>query len=689
MGNGHKFSMDFTNADLFDKTAVEDYVTKGSHVYPEQVVQPVIIEKKPVEKKTVKKAKQGRSRKKSTTSDKALIESVLEKPQGEANAVSSSPPPGEGPLVDFGDNQDSLEGQLSSAATAPEDVYVPPEGDGERPLVSEFDLPQVKSTKQKLHEQKSLQDDEYIYNGYVNSFVGLGHNPQQAKSLATVMMDHYTNYIKPMAESAGLTMFAGLTEGRTRSAFYNEASGINKDAAKEYAANLAEGVRSWEDRMQHVAQMDTQISNSVIQPGRVWNDKSLFSKAAVGFSAGLYRMLQVTQGRIGGANPVIQAMQSAIQQDLASQELELNRLFKQRGNLRQEGMDALGFAEFKNQALQEGLVYRLGTIEAEMNKQLMDETLPLQTKAQYMKDIAEIGKMKMEAMTKLSQGYLKAMPKFKGGKGSGGGGRGKALGPTELNIGAFGFDIDGQTVIDVGDKTQKKELEKSLLGSANTVRLLREALAMGIDKDMPWDSKRILIKQRIDQALKATIASGGRAISDSDIETYARALGANDPNAIIQWASGGAMRKKLEAAIRAEITFQEDQLSGKTRGRVGYTSKPVDVEADLADDENPKDNVSPLTRIRQQSSEADTVDDYLGVARSILDKVTKEPKNFQGNAGELSAEFRDLQKRARQFKSNKKVSRKKVEALENQIKKIKQKLEQNRLGVKIGAYIGG
>jgi len=254
-----------------------------------------------------------------------------------------------------------------------------------------------------------------------------GATPQEAEQFALLNQESFDKYVLPLYKAAGLTADAALNKAGARGVYFDRKAGVAKEQAQAVAKNLAEFERRHEARLGQALQLSAQIRNSEIDPAKAWNNKGLAAKAFIGFGAGIYRMLQVAQGTpVGGANPVLATLQQSIQTDLRAQEANLNKLFKQRANLRQDETDDQRFLQLKDASMAQGAMYRLAGAEAVMKKTLAESVLPLEAQAAMLKDIAAVNKLYLDqtgkfidASMKLGALRLKRMGKT-GGTGTGG-----------------------------------------------------------------------------------------------------------------------------------------------------------------------------------------------------------------------------------------------------------------------------
>lgn len=146
--------------------------------------------------------------------------------------------------------------------------------------------------------------------------------------------------------------------------------------------------------------LDAQIAAGAIDPAALWNDKSLFEKATIGISSGLFRFLQVTgTGTVSGANPVMQVLDNAIARDIQGQVANLDSLFKQRQNVDQDFARDIDLVDAKRLLEAEQTKYKIGAIEAFVNAQLQAEIQPFKDRAaaQALAQELESKRLKAEA----------------------------------------------------------------------------------------------------------------------------------------------------------------------------------------------------------------------------------------------------------------------------------------------------
>jgi len=80
-------------------------------------------------------------------------------------------------------------------------------------------------------------------------------------------------------------------------------------------------------------QIAAEMAQGVRDPSQVFSSLKSWQKVSLFLGSGMFRALQATQGRSGGANPVIQALNGVIDRELESDRIRMNNLLKERASV--------------------------------------------------------------------------------------------------------------------------------------------------------------------------------------------------------------------------------------------------------------------------------------------------------------------------------------------------------------------
>lgn len=194
-----------------------------------------------------------------------------------------------------------------------------------------------------------------------------------------------------------------------------------------------------------------------------------------------------------------------------------------------------------------------------------------------------------------------------------------------INGTGTGVKVKGQ---DMWIGRSKEAVDKYSEGAnmkATAVRIADEILAMGeIERRFPGSQTRELRKQKIKQMLSFILQAGGRSISDKDVGTIEKAIGSDDPDQMLRWASNDTIMKKIKA-YRQE-TLESMRLDATTFSNARYEDVTIDPPP-ITVIERPSDTVKGGNRLVDLANviQADSLPKALGAMEVALNEVQSNP----------------------------------------------------------------
>lgn len=232
-------------------------------------------------------------------------------------------------------------------------------------------------------------------------FTAVGADPQTASVFAEELEAIKKDVFDPLSSAAALDGQAKMVRANAQDKRYGEEATAWEEYTPASKAAINDLLVKTEDRMTKIAAIDAKIAAGEIDPNRVWNNTSDMGKAFIGLGAGMYRLLQLKQGNIGGQNVVLNALDTAIERDINAQKANMDLLIQQRGMQRQSMADEINIYGLQEAALERGRMARINTAIAVMNQEIASGALPLEAQSQYIKDIAELRAKYYDSLHKL------------------------------------------------------------------------------------------------------------------------------------------------------------------------------------------------------------------------------------------------------------------------------------------------
>lgn len=575
---------------------------------------------------------------------------------------------------------------------------VPPDGPKaemlpQEPVASEEVLPDgPKAEMLAEQEAKAAQDAQEMEE------IGIG---LAARGVSGPMLSYGMQWMKTIkdnildveASAAALRGQAGMKKAEYASTKFKEEQAAYEELGEGHKQALADLADRAQGRMASMLELDQQIMAGQVNPAQTWTNKSIAEKAFIGFSAGLYRALQVTQGRIGGSNPVIDAFQRAVKMDMQAQEANINKLLRQKAGIRADQVMDMQFTQMKQASLAASAVHRISGAIAKMNADIQSGAVPDELQAKYLSDLAGLEKLKqgymdsfgnsVANMYKARADYIKKTGRGKR-SGKAPGGAIKALAPGQLNIGVFGASINGQSVIDLGDKQIAEEDLGALKARYAQLQALTNILHIGVNRQRYGARARELMEQQIKIILNKHSMAGGRAVSDADIELYEAALGEKKPGRFFSLVSEAATTAKLTAAAEDAAASMRETISVRLRpedaARLTFIP-PRETISHLVDDDAPgMRDKSTRQRIAEQFEFAETPEQNFAAMRETIKEAGKRWDEFTiGQEGQQELnDYRRYVKNAPLTAEQRKTGQSLVKKLESILKANAIKVERRQ-----------
>lgn len=175
----------------------------------------------------------------------------------------------------------------------------------------------------------------------------------------------------------------------------------NRVALEEVEEIKQQEMDAYRARQRAIAEIDDQIDSGAINPAAVWENQSTASKLFMTLGSGLFRLLQIrTTGTVSGANPLIEAFDKAVAEDIQAQRDNLNTLFRKREAVAGD-YDALMLRLEADKALvNTQLGYRIASIQAFLKNKLATSVLPDEDKSTIFQMLEDLQNKRIEANQK-------------------------------------------------------------------------------------------------------------------------------------------------------------------------------------------------------------------------------------------------------------------------------------------------
>lgn len=341
----------------------------------------------------------------------------------------------------------------------------------------EAEAVQAQQTAIAAEEQKIAETMQ----GHVNYFTAAGANPAQAMALAEGMMELEKSVYGPLEAAANLNAQAGMIRGYAQTGRFAEETEARQEYQEWAKPALDDLMAKTKERLGKITEIDAKIEAGEIDPGRVWHDTSNMGKAFIGLGAGMYRLLQLKQGNIGGQNVVLNALDTAIERDIAAQKANMDLLLKQRGFQRQGLQDEVMLYGLQDAAMEKMKMNRISTAIAVMNQEIASGALPKEVAAKMLTDIAKLGASKDEARQAMLSNWSKVLAaQSKKIRGTGGPSKPGDGGIREVGLGTIIRSPSGKNLVKLSgdDKTFNREYIKGIDGTYKTLRKFNQLISL-------------------------------------------------------------------------------------------------------------------------------------------------------------------------------------------------------------------
>jgi len=513
---------------------------------------------------------------------------------------------------------------------------------------------------QEAQDIQRVQAKQREIEQFQATMVANGVSPEDAELFAASTEAAWNDIVGPRFAAAELDLQGAKEKAEAEGRFFATEEGLRDEHAEMVSGLYDEVQKRSQERVAKIFSLDAQIENGQIDPGLAWEDKGTMGKAFIGFGAGLFRVLQMTSGQgVGGANPVVQTLQNAIRTDLAAQEANLNKLFKQRGALTGDAERDAKLLPLKQAVLEKNMMNKISGAIAKMKAEMPGVDQELQ--AAYLKTISDLKAMKYDIAERFLKNYytgkkidlatMKAMAR----KGSGGGGKGKT--PVKGSYASqdvfrvIGGDKKGnlpwrpdQTS---GDKTKylaRSRARKELVGHLTDLARLQKR----VDRVLLLPGRAKHEAEALKEQLRGAALNIGRVITQSganfteqEMEILKSEYGL-DRQGIVR--GGPNLVERLSNAVH----FLGEQQSNDSQDSIEVTPEELQkvrsyfVLRDVGNPEDPEGGaVGAMLQEEPETHKAklDLVDDMLKTDTSSVDFASRPKKGRPsgGTAGEIRA----------------------------------------------------